>query len=277
MRVFIRTETRSLLWPANAPVEGPSIEIKPEGPLATHVECLRVGRGVFPREVTERVLPDGAVHLFFDVGDAYAATVTGVTSAPTVVRLSGVLEQVGVQLRTGAIATLLGVPAHELSGRATPLEAIWGRHACELLEQLAEMPPSQRVAHLRAVLLDRLRASDAAPERRVLAAVRCIRAAHGDVSVRSLAAQLDVGERRLEQLFQREVGVSAKTFCRIARLHHTIDYLLEHRGESWPEVANACGFYDQAHLIREFRAITDTTPGALAEFGFFQYGDHASS
>jgi AraC-like DNA-binding protein len=271
MRVFVRTETRSVLWPAAEPVELSPIELRPSGPLAAYVECIRFGRGVFEREVVERVLPDGAVHMFFELGETCSATVAGATTAPTLVRLSGVLEHVGVQLRAGGIAALLGVPAAELNGHQIPLEALWGAQARALLERLVRAPAGQRIALVRAALIERLGRRHERPDPRVAAAVRSLLAARGNVSVRNLAESLELGERRLEQLFQREVGLSAKALGRVTRLRYTVDHVLEHRGAGWSEVAQACGFYDQAHMIREFRALAGETPGALAQFGFFQY------
>ncbi|MEO8482487.1 MAG: AraC family transcriptional regulator [Acidobacteriota bacterium] len=110
------------------------------------------------------------------------------------------------------------------------------------------------------------------------------------VRVSDVAAMLGVGERRLERMFNRAVGVPLKVFhrmrrcCQAARLirrasvehHHST---LEQNGTpgNWSALASEAGYADQAHFIRDFRALTGVTPGAYATegrpVGFMQYDD----
>ncbi|MGN6105327.1 MAG: helix-turn-helix domain-containing protein [Kofleriaceae bacterium] len=270
MRMFLRTETRRLLWPAEAAVDGPLAELAPPGPLGDHVEAIRVGRDHFERELIERVLPDGAVHLFFQGGDKLSASAVGARCAPTTIRLSGTLEHIGVQLRPGGIAAVLGVPAGELTGRELALDELWGADARALLDRLARTPLRARAAVIGAAIAERLRRAPAVADPRTAAAVQLVREARGTLAIRGLAEAVGIGERRLEQLFHRDVGLSPKALSRIARFHGAVDFAHDTRARSWAEVAHACGFYDQAHLVHEFRTLAGAPPGALRDFGFFQ-------
>ena len=271
MRVFARTETQSVLWPM-VPSKPELGALTPPGPLGRYVASVRWGRERFASEVCERVLPDGAVHLFFDLGDAKAATVAGARCKPTVLRLSGQLEHIGLELRPGAVEVVLGVPARSLSGMDVPLEALWGRGATELLERLAEVPSAARPKVLGAALVDRMRGSARAPDRRATAAVQRIVGARGGVHLRDIANAVGVGERRLEQIFARDVGLGPKAWSRLARFRSAIDIILGSTERSWAKLAQVCGYYDQAHMTHEFRSLAGATPAALASFGFFQEG-----
>ncbi|MFP2912284.1 helix-turn-helix transcriptional regulator [Pyxidicoccus sp. 3LFB2] len=138
---------------------------------------------------------------------------------------------------------------------------------------------SARFALLERLLLGRLpgRGRDAG----LLHAVAVIEEARGQVSVRDLAQVMGVGERQVERRFLAAVGLSPKVLCRIARLQHALTLL---RGPCRPEgaeLALAAGYFDQAHQVREFRALTGLTPGAYvrerAHVGFVQAAGEAGA
>jgi len=270
MRLYLRTETRAILTPPGGQLLCLHHEASVPGPLARYVERLRWGADEFPEELVERVLPDGAVHLIFDLGDGGGTSAVGASAAPQTIRLAGHLEQVSVQLRPGGIAAVLGVPAAALRGRDVPLAELWGDEAEHLRERLARAPLRQRGAVVARALAERLARSDAAIERRASAAVRLVLARHGNVRVREIAEAIGASERRLEQVFQREVGMTPKLMCRVTRFRHAVDVRCADHGRSWSELAAACGYADQAHLVHEFQELAGATPGTLAGFGFFQ-------
>jgi methylphosphotriester-DNA--protein-cysteine methyltransferase len=122
------------------------------------------------------------------------------------------------------------------------------------------------------ILRDRIRHAEP-PSPAALEAVRRIAASAGRIRVRDLASQVGVGERRLQQLFHEQIGLSPKATCRLARFRAVLARRRREAGRSWIEIALDSGFYDQAHLVNELRAFTGLTPGELArrgDFGFFQ-------
>jgi AraC-like DNA-binding protein len=81
--------------------------------------------------------------------------------------------------------------------------------------------------------------------------------------VTTVAADLGVSERHLRRVFRETVGVSPKTFARLARFHHALRAARDDGHAGWARIAADAGYYDQAHLIAEFRAIAGVTPQAL--------------
>lgn len=57
--------------------------------------------------------------------------------------------------------------------------------------------------------------------------------------------------------------MSPKRFASLTRFHRALRAAHEDRGASWASIAAAAGYYDQAHLIAEFRVIAGATPQAL--------------
>lgn len=228
----------------------------------------------------ERILPDGAIHLIFNFGDrqsgergaALSCLAMGATCGPTRIVLTGTVEQLCVRLRVGAAAAVIGVPAGELTDHGVALDAIWGAAAPEALERLHAVPHGRaRAALFRELLRDRLRRAEP-PSRVTLEAVRRIASMGGRVRVRDLAAELGVGDRRLQQLFHQHVGLSPKAMCRLARFRDVLARCSK-RARPWPEIALDGGFYDQAHFANEVRTFSGLTPSELArhgDFGFLQ-------
>jgi transcriptional regulator GlxA family with amidase domain len=84
-----------------------------------------------------------------------------------------------------------------------------------------------------------------------------------NANVSSVAADLGVSERHLRRVFRKAVGMSPKGFARLARFRHALRMVREDSRLSWATIAAAAGYYDQAHLIEEFRAIAGVTPRVL--------------
>ena len=115
---------------------------------------IRWGHEWIPPEapVLERIVPDGRSHLLFVLANASAGgpygLALGASSEPAVVRLAGRIEHVELELRPGAVAALLGVPAGELAGRAIALVDLWGDRATEVRDRLLDARDgAARIAH----------------------------------------------------------------------------------------------------------------------------------
>jgi methylphosphotriester-DNA--protein-cysteine methyltransferase len=252
-------------------------------PLRQHVAHILLCRETVPsgREIVERVLPDGAVRLIFNLADAPSvgnvtgppASAVGASAAPVVVRLRDRVEGISVTLRPGAAAALLGLPAGEIAGTAVPLDALWRGGGAELLERMAEAPDdAARAALLQAALQRRLQRGGAGLHPGAAHAVRLIAESGGRRPLRAVADAVGVGERRLQQLFHAQVGLSPRTCSRLARLHACLRTLRLRAAPDWADVAVETGFYDHAHLANEFRALCGLTPTE-----FFSHASSVSS
>ncbi|MFI1148067.1 helix-turn-helix domain-containing protein [Streptomyces sp. NPDC020817] len=81
----------------------------------------------------------------------------------------------------------------------------------------------------------------------------------GSLPVEELAVRAGRGKRRLEYLFREQIGLTPKTAARVLRFQRTL-WLVDHGGRPLADVAVACGFSDQAHMNREFKAMSGRTP-----------------
>ena len=85
----------------------------------------------------------------------------------------------------------------------------------------------------------------------------------GDLPVEALAKDAGVSRKHLGERFRREVGLTPKALSRIHRFRRAMTLLAGRERVPWSELAALCGYYDQSHLIRDFRAFSGMAPGEL--------------
>jgi AraC-like DNA-binding protein len=174
-------------------------------------------------------------------------------------RLSGSLQVFSIRFSPVGFRAMFGIPARLLRDRAMEAELVLGQEIVEMHEQLATAEPARWESVAEQYLLKRIRFLDVSTESRIAGrAAAAIQRSRGMVSVAAVAAESALSTRHLERAFQEQVGVSPKVFGRLLRLDHALE--LGESGSNWAEVASACGYFDQSHLVRDFRAMTGATP-----------------
>jgi AraC-like DNA-binding protein len=235
--------------------------------------------------VGRRELPHAALTLVINLGEPlavggrrYGSFVAGLHERP--VRTEHPGSQYGIQLDLPPLVAyrLLGHPPGELGNTVVGLDDLLGRDARGLVEALAGAPDwGGRFALLDRALADRLdRGPRAAPE--VGWAWRELCRSHGRIGVAELTAGTGWSHRHLATRFRQQVGLSPKAFGRVLRFRRAVDLLHAPARPPLAEIAAACGYFDQAHLNRDFRELAGATPTALrTEVNFFQDGPPAAA
>jgi AraC-like DNA-binding protein len=167
------------------------------------------------------------------------------------------------RLRLGVPEAVLGVPASAISGRIVALEDLWGDAATRrLCERLADARDALAAATiLESAIGERLASANRPASRAQLASDAADRLTSANVN--AVAVDLGMSERHLRRVFRETVGVSPKAFAKLTRFQRALRAARQDGHASWASIAAAAGYYDQAHLIAEFRAIAGVTPRAL--------------
>jgi AraC-like DNA-binding protein len=156
---------------------------------------------------------------------------------------------------------ILGLPLAEVARRNVTVEELWGPAGRRLIERLgATAEPMQRMAAV-ADFLRRRHRPDAAPAV-VCGAAGLLAQYRGGITVTDLAARLGVGRQHLHREVAHHLGLPPRTLARLLRFRAAAEAI--RRGTALADVAAGTGFYDQAHLAREFRALAGTSPSAYA-------------
>jgi len=241
-------------------------EYCPTPPLAPYVECFWTKRiDVSRTGVRQRVLPDGCMDILFYLGadrrQPPTGLVIGTMTQAVLVDGSDGGRIVAVRFRPGAAIAFLAVPAHELTDTKVALADVW--HDADPLRERLRAADSLRagVSELERELLLRL-AAVRPLDPLIRAAVGALRQTNGEPArIGELARTLGVSRQHLAQKFKIHVGVGPKEFERVVRMTRLTERLLAPgRPKSTAELAYDLGYYDQAHMIHEFKALTGLTP-----------------
>ena len=246
-------------------------EIRPSAPLRSFINTFWLlehdGEDAAQQQ---RVVPDGHSELILNWSHPFQAFepggwrgqprsfFAGQIDGPLLLRPHGPAKMLGVGFHPHGAARLFAHPMHELSGRFTPVQDLsqtLSRH----LDRAFESPDP--VAAVEAALL----AAERTPrdgDLMVAEAVRRMIFAKGTLDIAILARELGLSTRQFERRFDAVVGLRPKLFCRIQRFSQVFG-LLTQPSANWAETAIACGYYDQAHLIRDCRSLSGTTPAVL--------------
>ncbi|MGA9678967.1 MAG: helix-turn-helix domain-containing protein [Mycobacterium sp.] len=232
-------------------------EYRPDRRLAPLVECGWARSA--PAAGFFRVIPDGCVDLF--VSSRGQAMIAGPATTFYDLRADedGVL--VGLRLRPGAAAAVLGRPVSEFTDRMVPLDAAFGVGGAEKV--FAATTPGQRVAALQQTVMEQLADSEPFVDTAVIGAIGMLqRRPHWPVS--GVAAAVDLSERQLRRRFETAVGFGPKRLGRILRLQRLLE-LIHARDDRvrWSELAIEASYADQPHMINECRALAGISPVAL--------------
>ncbi|HWD06997.1 MAG TPA: helix-turn-helix domain-containing protein [Amycolatopsis sp.] len=224
---------------------------------------LAVHRGLPSRHVTLIVsLEDPIRFAFAGREGALRGLVGGLHTAPALITQDRVQRGVHVELDPLGVRVLLGVTAAELSGCVVDL-ADFGRSLpalASLPSRLHEAPDwAARFAILDSVLSSRLAGDPPPPE--VGAAWRLLCHSGGSLRVSDLASEVGWSRRHLAERFRTELGLPPKQAARVLRFERAGRLLRSAQFLDLASVAVAAGYYDQAHLSNEWRALAGCSPG----------------
>ena len=82
-----------------------------------------------------------------------------------------------------------------------------------------------------------------------------------------MAAGQGLSERQAERVFLEHVGLSPKLFGRLTRMNEALKLRASDEALSWADIAASAGYFDQSHMVRDFRDLNGATPAQFAELG----------
>ncbi|GAA5102359.1 AraC family transcriptional regulator [Nocardia iowensis] len=241
----------------------------------TGLEVVRcVGFDVLePNPVRRRKIPGGTVKLVFALEGTFegrsldpTALVIGLHDRAGTAGHAGRMRSVQVQLDPLTARRLLGVPMDELRNGAVELAEFHGRAVRRLAERLAEIPTwPARFALVAEYLRERSAAADDREDAAVTYAVRELRRSRGLLPIATLAAESGWSPRHFRRRFAEQVGLPPKDYGSLLRFSAALSALASEPTRDMSTLAGDFGYYDQSHLIRDFRRFAGAPPGRLLD------------
>lgn len=248
----------------------------PSGALADHIASVAIIERESTCEDQVFTLPRGQATLIFclnserplnPAGGALQAEgrlkVLGPATKSYSKRVSGVPQSIIVRFRTASAFPFLQVPMHGLADGMTELDNLVGAPARSLANAMAQAPSTaSRLQLLERFLLKQLDNSSARTVRRGQQLAQALPA--GSEATAANRADSGYSSRQMRRLFNDYVGLSPCTLQRVERFSHAVRLARGAPDTSWGDVAAQLGYYDQAHMIGEFREFVGVTPCRFA-------------
>lgn len=250
---------------------------QPDPRLRGHVIGPYLGwREQTTRALRRRETASGIIPLIINLGSAYRVIPGGAASPETRtsfvaglyenwVDVEGPLATTAIQVNLTPLGarSLLGVPMDAIANRVVELEDLLTGGERSLVEQLRNTTAwSARFELLETFLLRRLAAAPSASAP-VTWAWQQLETSRGRVGIGALARELGWSHRHLISQFREHVGLAPQVVARILRFQRAVALVTSPGKESLSRIALKAGYYDQAHLNRDFTEFAGTSPTAL--------------
>lgn len=223
--------------------------------LASWVECAWSSEVTLAAQAAA-VRPDGCLDIVYSPADGLLA-IGAMTTQRQFDHAPGAAP-CGVRFLPGMAREFLRVSPAELTDQSIPLEDLLGGTARELKRRLSGVELCADRARLLAASLR----PPADRPNSVQRAITAIANSRGTADLDRISRHANLSPRQFRRRCSEESGLTPKHLCRILRFRHTIQ-LAYAAADDWAGIAAEAGYFDQAHLIRDFHEFTGQTPMAV--------------
>lgn len=246
--------------------------VEPRGLARQAIECYWTVNDEDTVPAKQKIIPDGFTEIIFHFGDSYRinlggrwqrqakSLLAGQIKGNFYLENTGATDIIGVKLKPAAVAQLFGVNMKLFTDRVVELKQAVGGKMKEVESIIRKSDDTdERLKFINDFFTDSCR--NYPNDHPVDKALDMIVAKKGMISVSDICKELSMGDRYIQQLFQKYVGLSPKFFARIIRFSY-IFQLIKENNPDWAGVVYEAGYYDQSHFIRNFKAFTGEDPTA---------------
>jgi len=175
----------------------------------------------------------------------------------------GDVKMFGICFRPGGTRPFFSSNLSEFVNKSVEICDLWGSTSSEFVHRIRYdcETTEERIDYLNHYFLRRLDQKNS-KNNSISVAVKVIEAHKGQVKIDDLAGLIGLSRRQLERKFKAYVGLSPKQFCRSLRFKSILKRIETSPIASWAVTASACGYFDQSHMINDFRHFTGTSPAA---------------
>jgi AraC-like DNA-binding protein len=250
-------------------------QLRPSIAAARFVEFYWILEDPTPPATEQIVVPDGRAGIILNFARPFESAAQGTwtlqpqcffvgqITGPLRLRPSGATAMIGIQFRPHGAAQLLGLSVGGLADCAVTLEDL-SLHLYKEFARIRNFPSLAQAQQAIDLLMVSLSGGLRQEEHQLSRAIHLIEGSGGLMSIDGVAAAVGWSTRQLQRRFNDEVGLSPKFFARMQRFQGVLRAMQDPTLD-WVGTANRCGYFDQAHLIRDFRQFSGKPPTALLD------------
>lgn len=246
-------------------------EYRPHFLLSQFIETYWISESFNENTGTSRVFPDGCVDIIFSFNNnhpnsdlkPYQPYIVGTTTSYIELSFSGTIHMMGIRFNPGGITAFTSMPICDFTNSQVDLSLVDTILDEEFYARLPyKKTIEDKIQHLDDYFIKKLK-DFRNIDRQVFAAIQVINENKGRIPIQETINQVCLSQRQLERRFMYVVGISPKVFSRIIRFKETLEQIRTQPQQSLFLTAIDCGYYDHAHLSKEFKQFTGQAPSDL--------------
>ena len=178
------------------------------------------------------------------------------------IELTGALSVFSIVFQPQGVMKFFKFPMHEICNLNVPLQHICGQTGRDLVEKMGDATTFlQRVNIAEGYLWNLLKTNYADFEfKRITHIADLIKHTCGNISVPQLASEACLGRKQFERIFAGHIGISPKQYLKIIRFQYALFQKQQNINLNLTELSYESGYYDQSHLINDFKSFSGLTP-----------------
>lgn len=242
-------------------------EYNPNILLAPYIETYWASDMYIQNLQTMRIFPDGCVDILFNLVEddnsginPFIPYIIGAMTTFSDVNYEKKVKMIGIRFRPCAISAFTKIPVYEFTDSKIDTRLFDSFFSDFIPEQLFELKSEiEHIHYIDNFLLSKLNVLYST-DKQIVNIVEHIQRTKGIIPINELLNNVYVCQRQFERQFKHLTGLTPKMFSSIIRYKSTKEYLKCNPNESLFSAALECGYYDHAHLIRDFKRFGGTLP-----------------
>jgi len=250
--------TRGVLYANKSKQNYDLKRIAPSDKLATIVDTFWSVKWDLPDQQPhlQQNIPDPCVHMVFESGHS---RVVGVVTKKFTRELANQGDIFGIKFRVGAFHALLKSPVSTITDKELRMTDVFPRDGDRLSENMLAANDIKAKIRIAENFLASFNSDLSNIVNRVEEIITEIEQDKSITKVDHLVERFSVNTRSLQRLFHLHVGVSPKWVIRKYRMQEALA-MLEAGERDWQTLVSRLDYFDQAHFIRDFKALVGLTP-----------------
>ena len=216
---------------------------------------------------TLSMIPDGCINILIDLNEdkiEKSISIVGPITSCANYEITGNVNLLGIRILPGKFSNLTNVPIKSIVNKQFLLKDVINDFYNRIPKNSHEANENTIISSIDNYSLEFLANSASCKNETIIgSATKYIYDKKGQVSIEELAKATNYSSRNLGRISDSSIGLNLKLFCRIVRFQNTLYSIKDNVNLDWKLVALENGYYDQSHLVKEFKFFCGTPPTGI--------------
>jgi AraC-like DNA-binding protein len=244
-------------------------EIYPNEETCSTVSCYF---RLFSKEIEEKnytisMIPDGCINILIDLNEEHiekGISVLGPITSSINYEIDNSVNIFGIRILPGKFSDLVNISMKSIVNKQLLLKDIIDDFCKYIPENAQYIDEKMLMSSIDNYTLEFFENIPSCKNKTVMPnLIRYIYDNKGQVSIEELSKVSNYSSRNLHRISESEIGMNLKLFCRIVRFQNMLYSIKGKRDLNWKSVALENGYYDQSHLVKEFKFFCGISPTLL--------------